>query len=134
MKSYKEWILKAEHDLKIAFDEINTKDPVCDMICFHCQQAVEKLLKAFLIFHNKEISKTHDIADLIVRCMEIDKEFDEFFDKEIDSLTLYAVEMRYPGVLHFPSIDEAKDALNKAQYVKEFVMRKLEGEKLDGRG
>jgi len=35
----KDWILKAESDLKIGKDEIQTKDPATDAICFHMQQA-----------------------------------------------------------------------------------------------
>ncbi len=56
-KTVKEWIKKADHDLKIGKDEYTTKDPVTDMICFHMQQCVEKYLKAYLIFHGKEIKK-----------------------------------------------------------------------------
>lgn len=29
------WIAKAEHDLKIARDEMATEDPVTDMVSFH---------------------------------------------------------------------------------------------------
>ncbi len=40
----KKWIKKAENDMKVAKDELNTENPVTDAICFHAQQAVEKLL------------------------------------------------------------------------------------------
>lgn len=43
------WIIKAENDLKTAKGEFSTKNPVTDTICFHCQQCVEKYLKAYLI-------------------------------------------------------------------------------------
>jgi len=46
----KEWLLLAEGDLKIAKDELNTPDPFTNAICFHCQQCVEKYLKAYLTF------------------------------------------------------------------------------------
>jgi HEPN domain-containing protein len=126
MRSYKDWILKAEHDLKIAKDEIMEKEPVTDMVCFHFQQAVEKLLKAFLLFHKREINKTHDIAFLINECRKIDSEFNELFDKGIDSMTIYAIDTRYPGDIYMPSIEETKDVFEKAKYVREFVMKKVE--------
>jgi len=128
MKTYRDWILKADHDLKIAKDEMKEREPVTDMVCFHCQQAVEKILKAFLISKNKEVAKTHDLSFSINECIKIDIEFRELFDKEIDLMSVYAVEMRYPGDMYIPSLEEAKDAISKAEYVKEFVMRKLEGE------
>jgi len=59
------WVQKAENDLKIAIDELQTENPANDMVCFHLQQCVEKYLKAFLTLHNQHFRKTHDIAELI---------------------------------------------------------------------
>jgi HEPN domain-containing protein len=128
MKTYRDWILKADHDLKIAKDEMKEREAVTDMVCFNCQQAVEKILKAFLISKNKEVAKTHDLSFLINECIKIDSEFRELFDKEIDLMSVYVVEMRYPGDMYIPSLEEAKDAISKAEYVKDFVRRKLERE------
>ena len=89
------------------------------------QQCVQKLLKAFLIFEGKEIIKTHDIALLIRKCAEIDKDFNLLFDIEADSLTDYAVSVRYGEEFYFPSINEAKEAIEIWQKVKEFVLAKL---------
>jgi HEPN domain-containing protein len=45
------WIEKGDHDLGTA-EIVNQHIPeYMDTIAFHCQQAVEKYLKAFLIFH-----------------------------------------------------------------------------------
>jgi len=129
MKTYRDWIVKADHDLKIAKDEMKEREPVTDMVCFHCQQAVEKFLKAFLIYKNKEIAKTHDLSFLINECIKIDNDFNELFEKQIDLMSVYAVEMRYPGDMYVPSVEETNDAISKAEYVKDFVMRKLESER-----
>ena len=52
-----QWIIKAEHDLKTVEHELTLpeNEVVRDVVCFHCQQAVEKYLKAFLIYHKQEI-------------------------------------------------------------------------------
>ncbi len=76
-QSTREWILKAESDLKIGRDELATENPATDAICFHMQQCAEKYLKAFLIFHGKEIRKTHVIADLIRKCIQVDERSEE---------------------------------------------------------
>lgn len=39
------------------------------------QQAVEKYIKAYLIYHDKPYKKTHDISLLIQNAIEIDEDF-----------------------------------------------------------
>ncbi|AEE14793.1 HEPN domain protein [Thermodesulfobium narugense DSM 14796] len=58
------------------------------------QQCIEKHLKAYLIFNGKEIRKTHDIAELISSCSEIDESFNILLRPDIVKLTDYAVEIR----------------------------------------
>lgn len=121
----RDWILKAENDLKIGKDEILTDNPATDAVCFHMQQVVEKYLKAFLVFNNREIRKTHDIAELIEVCKEIDSDFDYLYEIKADKLTMYAVEFRYPGSVLFPSLEETKEAVEIAEKVKMFILEKL---------
>jgi len=124
-RSVREWIIKAESDLKIGKDEFVTENPATDAICFHMQQCVEKHLKAFLIFHEKEIRRTHIIAEIIRECIEIDSEFRKLFKIKAQTLTDFAVEFRYPGHALLPSIEETKEAIEIAEKVKEFVIEKL---------
>jgi len=124
-ESVKNWIRKAESDLKTGKDEIITEEPATDAICFHMQQCVEKYLKAFLIFHEKEIRKTHDIAELIEQCCDIDPYFESLYSINADKLTNYAVEIRYPEEFHFPSIEEAEEAIKIAEQVRKFILEKL---------
>lgn len=121
----KGWILKAENDFKTGKDEMATSDPATDTVCFHMQQCVEKYLKAFLIFSNKEIRKTHDIGELIYMCIEVDPEFKKLFNAEADELTKYAVEIRYPDDLYFPPIEEARESIEITAKAKGFVLEKL---------
>jgi len=88
-ETIKHWIQKAENDLKIGKDEMHTQNPATDAICFHMQQCVEKYLKAYLIYFGKEIRKTHDIAELISKCAEVDKDFIDLLSPEIVDLTDY---------------------------------------------
>jgi HEPN domain-containing protein len=44
-----EWIAKAEADDKSALAlQRRRKEPLPDIVCYHCQQCVEKYLKAYL--------------------------------------------------------------------------------------
>ncbi len=98
-------------------DEITT-----DTICFHCQQSVEKFLKAFLVENEIEFGKVHSIEYLIKLCSTADKEFESLYEIAKD-LTDYAVEVRYPDEFYIPSVEEAKEAYKSATFIKEFVLK-----------
>jgi HEPN domain-containing protein len=127
-ESARNWIRKAENDLKIGKDEMKTDNPATDAVCFHMQQCVEKYLKSYLIFNSKEFRRTHDIAELIDYCSEINPEFQELYKMNADKLTKYSVEIRYAEELYFPSIEEAEEAIKIAEQVKDFVLKKLKAE------
>ena len=48
----KEWLKKSQHDLETAKVILAHKPELTDTICFHCQQAVEKTLKGYLVYLN----------------------------------------------------------------------------------
>lgn len=125
IETIKKWIQKAENDLKIGKDELLTENPVTDAICFHMQQCAEKYLKVFLIYNNCEFRRTHNIAELIDLCAQIDSEFQFLFEIGIPELTSYAVEIRYGDDFYIPSIEECKEAMLMAEKTKEFVIKKL---------
>ena len=121
---YKKCIYKADNDLKVAYNElnINNSDKITDAICFHCQQAIEKYLKAFLILNKIEFKKTHNLDFLLSMCINIDKDFSIL---NIDDLSSYAVEIRYPDDFYIPSVKEAENAYKIAINVKMFILNKL---------
>src|SRR5919199_4528664 len=47
------WIERAVNDLRGAQIDLAASPPLVEDALFHCQQATEKLLKAFLTFHNQ---------------------------------------------------------------------------------
>ena len=122
----KRWLIKAINDYKSAQKLLSQPEEeiITDTACFHCQQAVEKMLKAFLLNYNIEFGKTHSIEYLIKLCSKIDKEFEKLYEI-IEGLTEYAIDVRYPDEFYIPSIEEAKEAFDIATKVKEFVLRKL---------
>lgn len=131
IKLVKNWIKRAENDLKTAKDEINTDEPATDTVCFHAQQCIEKYLKAYLTFHQKHFRKTHNIAKLIELCKEISTDFNTLYQLDADKLTDYAVEVRYGEEFYFPTVEEAKKAVEIAEKVKGFVSEKLKNKGLE---
>ena len=124
-KIIKLWLLKAESDLRTAQILIKDENPPTDSICFHAQQAVEKLLKAYLTYLDIKAPKTHDIATPLKLCLSVDEKFKELDQEKLEELTFYAVEIRYPDAFYQPSIEEAREALKQAINLKEFILKKL---------
>ena len=104
----KRWLIKAINDYKSAQKLLSQPEEeiITDTACFHCQQAVEKMLKAFLLNYNIEFGKTHSIEYLIKLCSKIDKEFEKLYEI-IEGLTEYAIDVRYPDEFYIPSIEES---------------------------
>ena len=118
------WIKKAEKDLLTAERELSFEDPITEAVCFHCQQAAEKYLKAFLVYHQIYFTKTHRIMDLLELCATVDSSFTREL-KDADNLTDYAVEIRYPDAWLEPGMEDAEEAFEIAKKVKEFVLNKI---------
>lgn len=119
------WIIKADHDFKAGQGELTTENPATDTICFHMQQCVEKYLKAFLVYHGKEISKSHNLAFILQQCADVDPDFENLKSSGADELTAYAVNARYPDDFYMPVLEETRNAVKIAERVKLFVQGKI---------
>lgn len=93
-----EWLRKAGGDMQAA--RLLGDSDILDygVAAFHAQQAAEKAIKSYLVRHQVEFGKTHDIGALtdLVRRLE-PRLADEL--GEAAELTAYAVEYRYPGTM-----------------------------------
>ncbi|MBK1621828.1 hypothetical protein CKO42_26320 [Lamprobacter modestohalophilus] len=64
-----EWIEKAERDLASALRLLDGTPPYLDTAVYHCQQAGEKALKAFLAHRGQPIRRVHDLVLLVDTCV-----------------------------------------------------------------
>lgn len=97
---------------------------MCDAAGFHCQQASEKALKAFLTWHDEPIERTHSLVALLAICLPFDTAFNTLRRAAV-TLTPYAVAIRYPGELPGLTEEEAQEALALAREVWVFVQERL---------
>jgi HEPN domain-containing protein len=123
----KAWLVKANHDLRAAQILIDQNPPALGPAVYHCQQAAEKALKAFLTVHDKPFRKTHDLAELGRQCSEIDASLEEVA-REVAPLTVYEWAFRYPGPDEEPTQHEASDALLKATQTIDEVTDRMPAE------
>ena len=91
---------------------------------FHCQQAAEKTLKAFLISRSVPFERVHSLVYLVDLCKVQDPAFASLRETT-ESLAPYAVEIRYPGDAPDISLDEARKAVADAEEVWMFVLARL---------
>src|SRR5690242_2639715 len=89
------WVRKAEEDIEAARDLAARKPPLRDPASFHCQQAAEKYLKAFLQNLGVVVPKTHDLDILLDLLVPHDAKL-ERLRRAAGLLPRYAVDYRYP--------------------------------------
>jgi HEPN domain-containing protein len=91
-----EWIEKAEEDWEVAQRSYRArKVPLHNVACFHCQQCVEKYLKARLNEAGIVPPKTHNLSDLLDDILPSEPTWAPLRPLLI-GLTKYAVLYRYP--------------------------------------
>jgi HEPN domain-containing protein len=118
-----QWLFKANEDLKVVERLMDDDSPMTNPICFHCQQAVEKFLKAFLCFKEVETPKTHDVVLLRKLCTQL---VPHFADLDIKDLNRFAVQSRYPDTFYLPSIKEARKYIDLAREVRKLVESQIQ--------
>lgn len=114
------WLVKAAHDLETGARAL-ADPPMPDTACFHAQQAVEKALKAVLVVRETEPPRTHLLAVLLERCGPIDERLSAL-GEQLDWLTAFAIEARYPDVEGEPSVEQAREALSTARRAFEIIL------------
>lgn len=119
----KQWLQKADEDLFVVEKLTESEIIATSSVCFHCQQAVEKFLKAFLIANGIEIKKTHNIEFLLSECADFDTDFAEIDPKELSD---FGVDVRYPGDMYIPSQEETIEYKNLSLEIRDLVKMKID--------
>jgi len=124
MEIARQWLAKAMNDLLNADNNLKSEAVPFDTVCFHCQQAAEKLLKAYLVGNGQEFPFTHDLFLILERILPFNSEVDELRDS-CAILLPYAVEIRYPDDWYMPSKEDAKEAREAAGKVLNWLENAL---------
>lgn len=118
------WLEKACSDLASAKLLASADAPLLDTAAFHCQQAGEKSLKAFLTAAEIPFPKTHLLDSLLALCAGRDASFDSLREQCL-VLTPLATEFRYPGDVFQPTHAEVSTAMAMAKEIVGFVTCRL---------
>ncbi|MBI1922127.1 MAG: HEPN domain-containing protein [Geobacter sp.] len=120
----KQWFHKAENDLRNIRNNLSAEEVPTDTVCFHAQQAIEKLLKGVLVANGMDVGKTHDLVKLLTDTARFIPELLPFED-EFEEISEYGVGVRYPGVISEPTFEDAAKAFEIARKVNEIIRNKV---------
>lgn len=114
----REWINSSKSDLELV-KKVIADENLTHLAAFHCQQALEKGLKAILEEFSNEVPKIHNIATLLSRVtLYIKLDYDYTLVKTLDQLY---IEARYPGGLGL--LPDGKPSLKELQELYEFTLK-----------
>jgi HEPN domain-containing protein len=116
MEIARQWLAKARNDLLNADNNLASKEIPFDTVCFHCQQAAEKLLKAYLTANGHVPPLTHDLLLVLEKVLPLNKKAEKLRDA-LAILMPYAVEIRYPDGFSMPTEADAREARKAADQV-----------------
>jgi HEPN domain-containing protein len=116
-----QWLDKATADFEAAEQLCGQSGRFRGIVAFHCQQAVEKYLKALLIQRQVEFPKTHDIAKLLDRVAAVDLATAQSL-RDAEALTPFGVEARYPSDAPEVLPSGEAEAIGLARLVRTTVM------------
>jgi len=120
--------LLADNDLQAAVIIINDEYPLTNIAAFHCQQAIEKYFKAFIIEKDIPLIRTHDLIKLNGMINEIkDLGIDE---KKLMVINEVYIDSRYPGDLGLmpdgmPTNEQVKEFIKYVNEIKAIINNKL---------
>lgn len=111
----KRWLEFAKADMDAAGVQLRhgkQRGSAYQVVVFHCHQAIEKILKAYLIEENHEIKKIHDVITLRTLAKI---EIPENYQKYIDELHPHYLIPRYPDLPFAPTFSFTYNQKNVRQ-------------------
>jgi HEPN domain-containing protein len=119
----REWVRCAEEDFDVAAALMRRRTKTAaNSIGFHCQQCVEKYLKARLEEAGLNAPRTHDLVVLLQLLLPAEPLWASFAPA-LRRLNDYAVKFRYPG--HVTTRADARQALKACRSLRSDVRLSL---------
>jgi HEPN domain-containing protein len=129
--NYIPWLAKARNDILTIENNVAGSRVPWDTVCFHAQQAAEKTLNAFLIFHGRAVARTQDLVVLLSACAEIDPKLGSL-ERDCQELNSYAVSARYPDDLFEPGEKDGNAMIAAVRRVRSEIMSRFPRQASEG--
>ena len=119
-KRYYDWLYHACLDIMSA-RALMEDERLAKPAVFHCQQAMEKGLKAFMLYKHRKLFDGHNLTWLCKQAALTDQSFTKWIGKST-LLNRYYIETRYPAdIPEEISADFIKDILEATEGMLEFI-------------
>lgn len=92
---YFDWITMAKKDYRAA-QILLEHGADNSLVCFHCQQAIEKYFKGYLLKKSNSLVEGHGLIKLCKLCESYHRDFHNFL-KDVAFINEYYLETRYPA-------------------------------------
>ncbi|MFA9380053.1 MAG: HEPN domain-containing protein [Acetanaerobacterium sp.] len=122
-----DWLAKSGEDMRAA--ELLLAHCDCHNICaFHCQQTIEKALKAYVLVASDRLVDGHNLTWLCRQALRYDRAFSQWLD-ESATLNRFYIETRYPADVAFTITRERIEFLCKiAREMYDFICTQVDEE------
>ena len=94
-RRYLDWYDKALKDFRGA-EILYDSDADNSLVAFHCQQAIEKMLKGYILKNTEQLIEGHSLIFLLRRASRFDDEIRKF-TKDCAFVNQFYIETRYPA-------------------------------------
>lgn len=122
--NFASWLRKADHDLLNITNNLRAPQIPWDTICYHAQQIAEKVLKGFLVYHGRDLMKTHDCVALLAQCVDFDKSLADL-EEDCRALTSFGIASRYPDDVFEPDETDGRKMVEAAKRVRNSILSRL---------
>ncbi len=117
-----EWFQKAQEDLRRVTRRLTEGD--IEDAAFHLQQAIEKLLKGYLISTGWALKKIHDLEALLDDAVRVAPAL-ESYRKLCQQVTGYYLTERYPALGASPSANEIRSGYQSARRLMSWIRKSI---------
>ena len=126
-RRYYDWFNQAEDDMAAA--ELLMQNERCyNLSAFHCQQAIEKGLKGYILFRTGNLVDGHNLTWLCKQAVKLDGTFARWLSQSAKLNRCY-IETRYPADIPLDlSLSKVKEAFQMSSDMLDFIFDQFEKE------
>ncbi len=126
-RQYFDWLDHSSADL-VAASILKEDDRCYDLAAFHCQQSIEKALKAYILLRSGQLVDGHNLTWLCRQAKKHHKGFQQWYDESADLNQCY-IETRYPADVEKEiTYKMVQDFFNMAREMYRFIFEQVDQE------
>ena len=115
-----EWIRSAENDYTAVIELMKLYKKPAEIIAYHCQQTIEKYLKAILVQEGQPVPFIHDLYKLNLLCGAFLPNLSPL-NELCERLTPYGTATRYPGGSMTVDVEKMPTIIHWTEQIRDII-------------